>query len=179
MPRSPKSAPPAPTAPRAKPPSATAGPPSPGRGRSGVPVHPDGTDCAFNWDGTALDPGTEAYVLLHEIAHFLLAPPERRSLVDFGLGPGPDTLDRATAEREMTVTLADSEADEAAASLIGILWEAQLGHPALASFLDQNWLEGLERSAAAHFEHIVRKLTTLTLPSPCDGPSSSRNAGEG
>jgi hypothetical protein len=134
----------------------------------GLPVHPDGTSCDFNWDGEALDPGTEAYVILHEVAHFLLASPERRALPDFGLGPGPDTRDRDTAERAAILTLAESDADEAAASLIGILWEARLGHPALASFLDQNWLEGLERGlAAAHFEAIVQQLAAHgELPSP-------------
>lgn len=136
----------------------------------GVPVHPDGTASDFNWDGAALDPGTEAYVILHEVAHFLLAPPARRTLPDFGLGPGPDTRNRDAAQLAQTLTLAESETDEAAASLIGILWEAELGHPALASFLDQNWLEGLERGVATqHFENIVSKLTTLTLPSLNDG----------
>ena len=62
-------------------------------------IHPSGTHCAFNWDGTALNGDTEAYVILHEVAHFVLAPPERRCLVDFGLGPGPDTAERAAAER--------------------------------------------------------------------------------
>jgi len=52
----------------------------------------------------------------------------------------------------------EREADEAAASMLGILWEARLGQPALASFLDQNWLEGLERSAAAHFTAMLRRL---------------------
>src|ERR1043166_7551091 len=57
----------------------------------GVPVHPPGTHSGFNWDGAALDTDTEAYVILHEIAHFVRAPPERRGLGAFGLGPGPDT----------------------------------------------------------------------------------------
>jgi hypothetical protein len=126
--------------------------------RHGVPVHPPGTACAYNWDGAALDGATEAYVILHEVAHFVLAPPERRALPDFGLGPGPDTRDRAGAERAARAPLAEREADEAAASLLGILWEAELGQPALASLLDQNWLEGLERSAAAHFGAVVARL---------------------
>jgi hypothetical protein len=129
----------------------------------GLAVHPEGTECAYNWDGAALDGATEAYVILHEVAHFLLAPPERRALPDFGLGPGPDTRDRDEAERVATVAALDREADEAAASLLGILWEAELGQPALASFLDQNWLEGLERSAAAHFSAVVERLTTRGL----------------
>ena len=69
--------------------------------------------------------------------------------------------DRDGAERVATVAALDREADEAAASLLGILWEAELGQPALASFLDQNWLEGLERSAAPHFTSVFRRLQRL------------------
>lgn len=126
--------------------------------RCGIAIHPDESRCRFNWDGTALNGATEAYVILHEIAHFMLAPAERRGLVDFGLGPGPDTLDHATAERAAVLALAAREADEAAASLLGILWETRLGQPALASFLDQNWLEGLDRSAAKHFSTVLAGL---------------------
>lgn len=125
---------------------------------AGMAVHPRGTRSRFNWDGAALDGATEAYVILHEVAHFVLAPPERRSLPDFGLGPGPDTRDRTAAEAATVVALAEREEDEIQASLLGILWEAALGQPALASFLDQNWLEGLERSAAAHFTAVLARL---------------------
>ncbi len=124
----------------------------------GMAIHPAGTAAAFNWDGAALDGATEAYVILHEAAHFVLAPPERRRLVDFGLGPGPDTTERAAAARAAILPIPERDADEAAASLLGILWEAALGQPALASFLDQNWLEGLERSAAPHFTAMLRRL---------------------
>ena len=129
--------------------------------RCGMTIHPAGLRPAFNWDGTALDGATEAYVILHEAAHFVLAPPERRRLVDFGLGPGPDTAARAAAERAATLPIVERDADEAAASLLGILWEAALGQPALASFLDQNWLEGLGRSAAPHFTAVLRRLREL------------------
>lgn len=126
--------------------------------RFGIAVHPAGRSHRYNWDGSALDATTEAYVILHEIAHFVLATPERRRIVDFGLGPGPDTTARAAAERAAVLSFAKREADEALASLLGILWEAELGQPALASFLDQNWLEGLERSAATHFAATVQGL---------------------
>ena len=125
---------------------------------AGVPVHLPDTDSPFNWDGAALDPDTEAYVILHEIAHFVLATPARRRLIDFGLGPGPDTRDRDAAERAVIVPLAEREMDEAQASLLGILWEAALRQPALASFLDQNWLEGLDRSAVDHFTAVLDRL---------------------
>lgn len=132
----------------------------------GMDVYPPGTRSRFNWDGTALCGDTEAYVILHEAAHFVLAPPARRRLIDFGLGAGPDTEDRAAAAAAAVLPLLEREADEAAASLLGILWEAALGQPALASFLDQNWLEGLERSAAAHFTAVLRGLRRLRLPAP-------------
>ena len=127
----------------------------------GMAIHPKGTRSAFNWDGAALDGDTEAYVILHEAAHFVLAPPERCNLIDFGVGAGPDTTDRAAADRAAVLAILEREDDEAAASLLGILWEAALGQPALASFLDQNWLEGLERSAAPHFTAVVRRLQRL------------------
>jgi hypothetical protein len=131
--------------------------------RHGMTVHPPNTACAYNWDGAALDGDTEAYVILHEVAHYLMAPPARRALPDFGLGPGPDTRDRAGAERAAALPPLEREADEAAASLLGILWEAELGQPALASFLDQNWLEGLERSAATHFTRVLQRLIAANL----------------
>jgi hypothetical protein len=129
----------------------------------GMAVHPSGTQCRFGWDGAALNGDTEAYVILHEIAHFVLAPPERRGLVDFGLGPGPDTLDREAAEHAAVLPPLARDEDETAASLLGILWEAQLGQPALASFLDQNWLEGLDRSAAAFFSGVLAGLRRRRL----------------
>ena len=129
----------------------------------GMAVHAPGTHCRFNWDGMALNGATEAYVILHEIAHFVLAPPERRGLIDFGLGPGPDTLDRAAAERAAVVPPLARDEDEAASSLLGIVWEAKLDQPALTSFLDQNWLEGLERSAAIHFSRTLADLQRREL----------------
>jgi hypothetical protein len=142
--------------------------------RVAVPIHPLSTHPAFNWDGAALDPDTEAYVILHEIAHYVLAPPERRELIDFGLGPGPDTRDRETAERAVVLPIGQREAEEAEASLLGILWEAALGQPALASFLDQNWLEGLERSAVAHFTAVFAALRRRGVigPVPREGAAA-------
>ncbi|MDE2228301.1 MAG: hypothetical protein KGL11_04585 [Alphaproteobacteria bacterium] len=102
-----------------------------------------------SWDGRVLRTATEAYVLLHEIAHYQLASPAQRCRVDFGLGPGPETGDRDRATRAQCLFGLAREREEAMASLLGILWEAELGHPALASLLDQNWLEGAGRSSAA------------------------------
>jgi hypothetical protein len=139
----------------------------------GMEIHPEGTQCLFNWDGTALNGATEAYVILHEVAHFALAPPGRRALTDFGLGPGPDTVDRDAAERAAVLAPLEREQDEAAASLLGILWEVAFGQPALASFLDQNWLEGLDRSAPAHFTTVLATLRDRGLLNPGRGLAAS------
>jgi hypothetical protein len=139
----------------------------------GLVIHPEGMPCKFNWDGVALSPATEAYVILHEVAHFALAAPERRGLIEFGLGPGPDTLDRVAAEHSATVPPLEREADEAAASLLGIIWEARLGQPALASFLDQNWLEGLDRSAPEHFTAVLETLRRRGMLSAVGMPVAS------
>lgn len=127
-------------------------------GSLGMGIHSEGCLSPFNWDGNSINGAVEAYVILHEAAHFVLAPPARRGLIEFGLGPGPDTLDRETAEKAVALSLLEREEDEAFSSLLGILWEAVLGQPALASFLDQNWLEGIERSASCHFTSVLRGL---------------------
>jgi hypothetical protein len=120
----------------------------------------DGTPSLdVSWNGSAVRGATEAYVLLHEGAHFQLAAPERRRLIDFGLGPGPETADKAAALRAQCVDEIAREREEARASLLGILWEIELGHPGLASFLDQNWLEGAARpGTAAHFTAVLTAL---------------------
>jgi len=118
----------------------------------------------FGWDGRIMRSGTEAYVLLHEIAHYQLAPLTRRRRREFGLGPGPETGCRGAAKRAALVTDIVREREEAMASLLGILWEVELGQPALASFLDQNWLEGAGRpGAAVHFETTLAALISTGL----------------
>jgi hypothetical protein len=125
----------------------------------GLPLLPGSPTLDYAWTGTALRRDTEAYVLLHEVAHFQLAPPERRHAIDFGLGAGPETGDRGGAERAATVFGLEREAEEAMASLLGVLWEIELGQPGFASFLDQNWLEGADRPGAA--QHFTAVLTAL------------------
>lgn len=127
--------------------------------RFGMTVRRDTSPAPFGWDGQQLSPATEAYVLLHEIAHYQLAPPARRCRIEFGLGPGPDTKDIVGAERAAILHGIEREREEAQASLLGILWEVRLGQPALASFLDQNWLEGVaDGRAARHFAAVLQSL---------------------
>ncbi len=125
----------------------------------GMGLLPGSPALDFSWNGHALRSETEAYVVLHEIAHFQIAASHRRRLIDFGLGAGPETSNRAAANAAATVFGLAREAEEAAASLLGILWEVEFGQPGLASFLDQNWLEGAGRpGAAAHFTTVLERL---------------------
>jgi len=125
----------------------------------GMTLRPGRPTLDYAWNGYALRRETEAYVLLHEVAHFQLAAPERRHAIDFGLGAGPETGDRDGAERAATVFGGARESEEAMASLLGVLWEIELGQPGFASFLDQNWLEGAARPGAAqHFSAVLAAL---------------------
>jgi hypothetical protein len=106
---------------------------------------------AFSWDGRSVRTLSEPAVLLHEVAHFQLASPARRRLPDFGLGAGPETGRAAIADAALCVAPADREVEEQQASLLGILWEVELGQPAILAFQEQNWLEGAGRPSCADF----------------------------
>lgn len=115
----------------------------------GIPTIDEPPSAAYSWDGSRLRVRSEASVIVHEVAHWRLCPQERRALPDFGLGAGPETGEKAAADRAVAADVATRQGEERLASLLGILWEAELGQPAILAFLEQNWLEGWERPAAA------------------------------
>ncbi|WP_413205381.1 hypothetical protein [Rhodospirillum sp. A1_3_36] len=114
----------------------------------------------FTWDGRAVRAELEPSVLVHEIGHWQVCAPERRSVIDFGLGAGPETGIKAPADAVATVTGVLGDLEEALASLLGILWEAELDQPAILAFLEQNWLAGgATEGNRAHFVKIVNHLS--------------------
>lgn len=114
---------------------------------------------AFTWDGHDVRTQMEPSVIVHEVAHLQVCSPERRTVWDFGLGAGPETGRREDADRVMTVFGVERELEEALASLLGILWEAELNQPAILAFLEQNWLEGgCKAQNRGHFLKIVTHL---------------------
>ena len=125
----------------------------------GIPVIHDEPSTAFSWDGDAIRTNSEASVLIHEVAHWQIAPPDRRGVPDFGLGAGPETGRIAEANAARCATDAVKECDELMASLLGILWEAVLGQPAFHAFVEQNWLEAWERPASV--EQFCRTIDSL------------------
>jgi len=106
---------------------------------------------AFSWDGARVRTESEPAVLVHEVAHYQIAPPSRRFLPDFGLGAGPETGLIEIAEAARAADGSTRETEEAMASLLGILWEVELGQPAILAFQEQNWLEGAGRAGTAEF----------------------------
>lgn len=113
----------------------------------------------FTWDGRDLAVRMEPSVIIHDVAHLQCCAPERRAVPDFGLGAGPETGLRAEADAAMSVFGVAREMEEALTSLLGILWEVELGQPALCAFLEQNWLEGGDSPAnLAHFRRILGHL---------------------
>lgn len=118
----------------------------------------------FTWDGQAAASRMEPSVLIHEVAHYQLAQPSRRAVIDFGLGAGPETGRKAEANAVQGVFCPDMDVEEGLCSLLGILWEAELGQPAILAFLEQNWMEGgASPLNLAHFRKSVRWLKAMGL----------------
>lgn len=109
--------------------------------RFAIPIIDEEPSRAFSWDGRSLRIRSEACVLFHEIAHWQLAPYDRRVLEDFGLGAGPETGRKAEADCARVVDEETRIDEECAASLLGILWEVENNGSGLSAFLEQNWLE--------------------------------------
>jgi len=122
---------------------------------------------AYSWDGHVVRTRTETAVLLHEIAHWQIAPVDRRRIPDFGLGAGPETGRKEEAELARCVDDVTKEQEEDLASLLGILWEVRLGGPAILAFCEQNWLELHDRPGTA--QHFVAVLNALIERGLLDG----------
>lgn len=129
---------------------------------------------SFTWDGHAVRTRMEPSVIIHEVAHFQCASPSRRALYDFGLGAGPESGLRDRADGAAAVFGVDRDREEALASLLGILWEAELGQPAILAFVEQNWLEGGDRDA--NRQHFLRNLDLLARHGLIDGEGRPTDA---
>ncbi|CAA7625606.1 hypothetical protein [Magnetospirillum sp. UT-4] len=118
----------------------------------------------WTWDGESVAIRMEPSVLIHEVAHYQCAAPDRRAVIDFGLGCGPESGRRDEADAVQSLFCPERDVEEALCSLLGILWEAELGQPAILAFLEQNWMEGgVSRHNLAHFKKIVRWLRKMDL----------------
>lgn len=132
--------------------------------RMGIPTLDEDPAVAFSWDGHVIRTRSETSVVFHEIAHWQIAPPERRPLPDFGVGAGPETGRVDDANAVVCVDAATREEEENLSSLLGILWEVEYAEPAILAFAEQNWLELYDRpSTPAHFARCLAVLTARGL----------------
>ncbi|HEY1719825.1 MAG TPA: hypothetical protein VGG27_01170 [Magnetospirillaceae bacterium] len=113
----------------------------------------------FTWDGQAVATRVEASLLVHEIGHYQSAAPARRTIIDFALGGGPETGRKAEANAVRAVSDLQADIEEGMASLLGILWEAELGQSAVPAFLEQNWLEN--ETSDHNIRHFLKMTTFL------------------
>ncbi|MDR3440060.1 hypothetical protein [Telmatospirillum sp.] len=114
---------------------------------------------SYTWDGEAVRVDCEPSVVIHEVAHLQCASPSRRKVLDFGLGAGPETGYRDEADQAAGIFGVERDQEEALASLLGVLWEVELGQPAILAFLEQNWLEGGAKPLNRH--HFLKNLAIL------------------
>lgn len=133
----------------------------------GIPTLDEEPAAAFSWDGHAIRTRSETSVVFHEVAHWQVAPSERRFIYDFGLGAGPETGRTDEANVAACVGLPTQEEEEILASLLGILWEVEYREPALLAFAEQNWLERYDR-ASTH-QHFAKSLECLRVRRLIDG----------
>lgn len=129
----------------------------------------------FGWNGESLNvaakPAPSGGNLIHEIAHWLVAPLERRSLGDFGLSA------RGWSGHPFTPSLGCKFPDdeEALASMLGILMERKLGLEWWHSWELHQWDGWL---SAAPWVRLLRKRDLLWrfTPTCLLGATSARRS---
>lgn len=119
-------------------------------------LHWDGTDCAYKGDTLSN--------ALHELAHWMVADPERREVPNFGLGSSPSdnapwSDDEAMGEfhRANERVVPEPEEEEMDASVLGICYEYHLGLDAASTLESHSWDNGFS-GEAAKFTSRVRDL---------------------
>ena len=77
--------------------------------------------------------------LIHDIAHFVIAAPERRTMLEFGLGDSPDTT-RIGLPRAKGMTASAAQQEEELVSALGIYWEREFGLDWKKTYEDHSWV---------------------------------------
>ena len=121
----------------------------------GVTINYDGDPGTLcNWDGKQVNAkGQTEDILYHELCHWMVAEPERRSVPDYGLGAGPSTSWKAyqTALAQMGKTPGDFHHvrdvdEEILVCTLEFCFEAIDGHDMTALMVDRNFLTEWSRT---------------------------------
>ncbi len=114
----------------------------------------------FAWDGKKLAIRNTVSNIFHDIAHWLVATPERRNATDFGLGSGPDS----GKVSGWLIPFSEVDEEELCASVLGICMEhtllAETKHVNLwrNTAINHCWLDWGETSADwDYFKKLVRR----------------------
>lgn len=78
-----------------------------------------------NWSGKVLAGHQNSQNIIHDLAHWMVAPPSRRRVCEFGLGSSPDVFSKDAVD---LVSTKFGQREEEHASLLGIIIERDLGH---------------------------------------------------
>lgn len=117
----------------------------------------DGTYC---WDGETIATGKRKITdIVHDIAHHQCSAPSRRHLPEWGLGTSPD----GTREADLTITYHAARREETCASLLGILWEREIGSDWTNTMSFHNWLETDRAECIAAIIKTLKKLHSWGL----------------
>lgn len=77
--------------------------------------------------------------IIHEFAHWVVAPDHRKSFIDFGLGKGPDSKETAPYEKLYRKERDFSISEEEMASALGIFVQWSLGIPIYGTLQTHGW----------------------------------------
>lgn len=113
------------------------------------------------WNGHSLNLASGAGVgsLVHEVAHWLIAPPEWRHLPGFGISGLRSEMNHPC--RTSTPFGKHPDDEECAASLFGILIERALGFPWRDTWSEHNWDESVQPGASWFVRGWFRELQKL------------------
>lgn len=104
----------------------------------GIPFEDRDLKNSYSWDGKSIS--LKANQLCHEIAHWIIATPERRSMPDYGLGTAPESGIRT----ERVLSYDACQAEEAMASMLGIAYEAMIGVNFMYTLNEHDWFSSYQ-----------------------------------
>lgn len=166
-------------------------------GLAGIPISLRHTTNGFQWDGKTLaissHPGMhcEKRNLIHDVAHYMVAPKLRKYVPDFGLGMGPNSRTfpayaggeavkvleqnlalqkKMTQNRVSWYTGGTAEKEEQLASAFGILIEKYIGYDWEYTFVEHSWDRYLPESGDVAFDDVVKKLVKRGLVTEDNSP---------
>lgn len=115
-------------------------------------------DGEYQWDGTVLTipKGYKAHEIIHEMFHWIVAPPERRLLPEYGLGPGFDCGNWEGASEAQCIDSDEAENEEILTCLCAARMAYKLGIENVSTLHDEQMIDHLPVREVAWKRFIER-----------------------